>query len=221
MRMLLLALSTFLPWNLRRSILEKQLGFQIHSTARIGLSWVLPQRLIMGEGSSIGDFTVVKNLDLLELGAYATIGRGNWITGFPLHNTRHFARETDRSPCLIMGQHSAITHRHLFDCTNTITIGQFTTVAGYQSQFLTHSIDLEVNRQVSRPIHLGDYCFVGTNCVTLGGASLPSYSILGAKSLLNHTFTESYRLYGGTPAVELRTLARDSAYFTRNEGFVY
>ena len=33
------------------------------------------------------------------------------------------------------------------------------------------------------PITIGDYCFVGTNCVLLGGSVLPSYSVLAAKSL--------------------------------------
>ena len=102
--------------------------------------------------------------------------------------SRHFAEETDRQPQLILGEHSAITHRHLIDCTNSVTIGKFTTFAGFQSQILTHSIDLERNRQSSSPVRIGDYCFIGTNCVLLGGSALPDYCVLGAKSLLNKNF---------------------------------
>jgi acetyltransferase-like isoleucine patch superfamily enzyme len=217
---LLMLGAMLLPWNLRRAFLEQQFGYQIHPTARIGLSWVFPSRLIMEEGSSIGDLTVAKNLDLLHLKARATIGRGNWITGFPLGHPRHFARETDRRPQLVLGQESAITNRHLLDCTSSITIGAFTTVAGFQSQFISHSIDIRLNRQSSRPIRIGSYCFVGTNCVVLGGAALPDYCVLGAKSLLNKAHTETHRLYGGVPARELQTLPPDCAYFTRREGFV-
>lgn len=228
MKTILMLVAMLLPWNLRRTFLEKQFGFQIHPTACIGLAWIFPTRLIMEEGTSIGHFTVAKNLDLLHLQACATIGRGNWITGFPLQAGRaeaspseaHFASETERRPELIVGEHSAITNRHLIDCTSAVYIGAFTTVAGFASQFISHTIDIRLNRQTSRPIHIGKYCFVGTNCVVLGGAALPDYCVLGAKSLLNKTHSQTHRLYGGVPARELQTLPPDCGYFTRREGFV-
>ena len=213
-------ISMLLPWSVRRSLLEKQFGYQLHPTSRIGLSWVFPERLIMEANTSIGDLTVCKNIALLHLREHALIGRGNWITGFPLRPSPHFASETDRRPELIIGEHSAITHRHLIDCTNSITVGRFTTFAGFQSQMLTHSIDVEHNRQASAPIRIGDYCFVGTNSVLLGGSALPDYSVLGAKSLLNKAFTETYQLYGGVPAKPLQPLSREYEYFKRTTGFV-
>ncbi len=214
-------LSLLLPWSMRRTFLEKQFGYTLHPTSRIGLSWVFPERLVMEANSSIGDLTLCKNIALLHLHEHAVIGRGNWITGFPLGPSRHFASETDRRPELIVGPHSAITHRHLIDCTNSITIGKFTTFAGFQSQMLTHSIDIEQNRQASAPIRIGDYCFVGTNSVLLGGSVLPDFCVLGAKSLLNKSFTQTHRLYGGVPARELQELPPDYAYFNRTTGFVF
>ncbi|MEJ7703280.1 MAG: hypothetical protein WKF47_06320 [Geodermatophilaceae bacterium] len=138
-------------WSVRRQFLEKQFGYSLHPSSRIGLAWVFPERLVMEANSSIGDLTVCKQIALLHLHENATIGRGNWITGFPLGPSQHFAGETDRRPELIVGAHSAITHRHLIDCTNSITIGKFTTFAGFQSQMLTHSIDIQQNRQASAP----------------------------------------------------------------------
>lgn len=220
MKTLLQFISILLPWNARRSFLEKQFGFTIHPTSRIGLAWVFPDRLVMEAHTSIGHLTICKNIALLHLREHSLIGRGNWITGFPLGPSPHFASETDRRPELIVGEHSAITHRHLIDCTNAITIGRFTTVAGFQSQMLTHSIDLEHNRQASQPISIGDYCFLGTNCVLLGGSGLPSHSVLGAKSLLNKAFEETHQLYGGVPAKPLQALPADYAYFQRTTGFV-
>jgi acetyltransferase-like isoleucine patch superfamily enzyme len=101
-----------------------------------------------------------------------------------------------------------------------VTIGKFTTFAGFQSQVLTHGIDIENNRQASAPVRVGDYCFVGTNCVLLAGSGLPDYCVLGAKSLLNKTLTESHQLYGGVPAQPIKQLPSDWKYFTRSEGFV-
>ncbi|MGZ4984101.1 MAG: acyltransferase [Chthoniobacterales bacterium] len=212
--------SLLLPWNLRRSFLEKQFGYSIHPTSRIGFAWIFPERLVMEANSSIGHLTLCKNIALLHLGEHAIIGRGNWITGFPLGPSAHFASETERRPELIVGAHSAITHRHLLDCTNRITIGKFTTFAGFQSQMLTHTIDLQVNRQTSAPIKIGDYCFIGTNSVLLGGSAVPDYCVVGAKSLVNKTFTETYQLYGGVPARALQKLPEDYAYFRRTTGFV-
>ena len=216
-----MVLAFLLPWGLRRRVLESQFGYSIHPSCSIGFAWIAPRQLIMEEGSRIGHLTVCKNLDLLHLGAHAIIGQLNWITGFPSGNSRHFAHQTNRHPELVLGPHAGISSRHFIDCTSRITIGSFATVAGFHSQLLTHSIDRAAGRQSSEPIHIGDYCFVGTNSVLLGGSSLPHHSVLGAKSLLNKKWETSYQLYGGIPAKPLQALPTDLSYFTRQEGFVW
>ena len=218
---LLMFLSILLPWSARRSLLEKQFGYSIHPTSRIGLAWICPRRLVMEENSRIGHFTLCKNIDLLHLGANAIIGQLNWITGFPSGNSRHFAHQTDRHPELILEAHAGISSRHLIDCTARVRIGAFATVAGFRSQLVTHSIDLPAGRQSSEPIEIGEYSFVGTEAVVLGGSSLPHHSVLAAKSLLNKKWDEPYRLYGGVPAKPLKELPQDMEYFRRKEGFVW
>jgi acetyltransferase-like isoleucine patch superfamily enzyme len=209
-----------LPWLLRRVLLQLCCGYCLHPTSRIGLALVYVDELVMGEHTSIGHLTVCKGLRKLHMGAHSSIGRGNWITGFPAENKTFFAHQTDRVPELIIGAQSAITHRHIIDCTNAVHIGEFTTVAGYRSQILTHSIDLMDCRQSSAPVTIGDYCFVGTDCVLLGGSALPSYSALGAKSLLNKAYTETHSLYAGVPAKPLKSLEPEMKYFQRDVGFV-
>lgn len=215
-------LTFMLPWKLRRLALNSWFGFDIHPKAHIGLAWVFPSHLKMAEGSRIDHFTVAIHLDRIDIGKDSTIGRSNWITGFTTgSDSPHFRHQTGRKPELQMGSSSSITKHHHIDCTNTITIGNFVTIAGYQSQLLTHSIDVFQNRQDSAPISIGDYAFVGTNVVILGGAILPARSVLGAKSLLNKQFTEEYTLYAGVPAKAVTTLPADTAYFHRTSGFVY
>jgi len=221
MKQILMFLSVLLPWELRRSLLEKQFGYSIHPSSRIGFCWIFPRHLIMEENSRIGHFTVCKNIDLLHLGAHAIIGQLNWITGFPSGPSRHFAHQTDRHPELIVEAHAGISSRHLIDCTARVRIGAFATVGGFRSQLITHSIDLEAGRQSAEPIDIGEYCFVGTNCVLLGGSTLPHHSVLGAQALLNKKWDEPYRLYGGVPAKPLKELSQDMEYFRRTEGFVW
>lgn len=174
----------------------------------------------MEAGTEIGTFTVCKNLDFIHMRAESRIGRGNWITGFPSGHPRHFAHQQERRPELILGEHAAITNRHLIDCTSRVEIGRFTTFAGFQSQILTHSIDLSECRQSSAPVTIGEFCFIGTNCVILGGSTLPSYSALAAKSLLNKPFEQNHVLYGGVPARQLKQLSEGLRYFHRTVGMV-
>ena len=221
MKTLLMFFSMLLPWSVRRALLEKQFGFSIHPSSRIGFAWILPRRLIMEEGSRIGHLTFCKNIDLLHLGAHAIIGQLNWITGFPSGPSRHFAHLPDRRPELVVEMHAAITSRHLIDCTARIRIGAFATIGGFRSQLLTHSIDFDAGRQTAEPIDIGEYCFTGTNSVVLGGSTLPHHSILGAQSLLNKKWDESYRLYAGVPAKPVKELSSEMGYFTRTEGFVW
>ena len=84
-----------LPWPLRRWALNAFCGYRIHPTARIGLSWILPRRLIMEEHTYIGHLTVAVNLELIHLHRHARIGKGNWITGFPLGHAEHFAHQPE------------------------------------------------------------------------------------------------------------------------------
>ena len=77
------------------------------------------------------------------------------------------------------------------------------------------------NRQDSQSIIIGSYCFLGTASIILGGAKLPDYSVLGAQSLLNKHFDETYSLYGGVPAKFISKIPKEAKYFTRNNGYVF
>ena len=99
-------------------------------------------------------------------------------------------------------------------------MGAFATEAGFRSQLLSHSIDLEKNRQNASPISIGERCFVGTGCIVLAGAKLPAYSVLGAGAVLNKAFTESHMLYAGQPAKPLKQLDSSYLYFVRETGSV-
>ena len=221
--MLLVKIITFLmPWHIKRLMLIKFFNYEIHSSAKIGLSWIYPKKLIMNSNSKIGNFNIAVHLDLISIGKYSSISRGNWITGFPSNtNSKHFSHQKNREAKLLLGEHSAITKNHHIDCTSTITIGDFVTIAGYNSQLLTHSINILENRQDSSPITIGNYCFISTNVVILGGAHLPSYSVLGAKAMLNKKMNQEYCLYGGIPAKYINEIPKTAKYFDRSTGFIY
>ena len=162
-----------MPWSLKRFLLVKFYGYELHPRAHIGLSYVFPKHLVMEEGAHIGSLNVVIHLDYMRMGRNASVARSNWITGFPTGtNSPHFAWQKDRKSELSIGAESAITKNHHIDCTNSVKIGDYVTIAGYASQFLTHSIDVYEGRQGSKPIEIGDYCFVSTRVTVLGGGEV-------------------------------------------------
>ena len=220
MKFIIALVSVLLPWPIKRYFLQTFLGYSLSPDSYIGKSFVFPKHLEMNSGARIGHLTICKGLDSIKVGAYGHIGHLNWITGFPSGGTRHFQLETERFPALIVEEHSAITNRHLIDCTDTVRIGRFSTFAGFRSQILTHSIDLRANRQSCAPVEVGQYCFVGTQCVLVKGSKLPDKSVLGAGSILTKAHIETGMLYSGNPATAVKSIDISSGYFIRPRGFV-
>ena len=203
------------PWKVRRFILIRFYHYQIHPTARIGLSYIYPKHLIMEEGAYIGHLNVAIHLELILMEKDCTISQKNWITGFPLDNKTNFQDFPNRKPYLIMKKDSAITKQHLVDCTDTVTIGELTSVGGYGTQILSHSTSLQMNKQSCAPITIGHHCFVGTRSIILPGSILPNHSVLGAGAVLKKQFTEEYALYGGVPAKFIKKMDETYAFFSR------
>jgi acetyltransferase-like isoleucine patch superfamily enzyme len=219
MKRLLSLAVVLLPWRLKRWALRRFWGYQIADGARIGLSYIFPGHLVMGEGAEIGHLNVAIHLERMECGAHSIIGRSNWITGHALGGG-HFSHRTGRDPAFVLGAHAAVTKSHIIDCTDRVEIGPFTTVAGYHSQIITHGINVLESRQDCRPIRIGAYCLVGTRVTVLGGSALPDRSVLGAGSLLNKVHVEECGVYAGQPAARVKNLDPEAAYFHRPRGFV-
>ena len=215
MRKIINLLIIFLPWTIRRYILNKFYHYKIHPTARIGLSYIYPKQLIMGEGARIGHLNVAIHLELIQMDKNCSISQKNWITGFPLSNKSNFQDFPDRKPYLIMKEDSSITKQHHIDCTDMVIVGEFTTIAGYGTQILSHSFSLEKNSQACAPIQIGHHCWVSTRSIILPGSVLPPQSVLGAGAVLKKKYTESFVLYGGVPAKYIKKMDETYEFFHR------
>lgn len=218
MKLLQIAL-VVLPWPLRRWILTVVFRARIDRSARVGFSVILSERIELGTGARIGHFNLIKGLSLFRLEDSATIGHLNWISGYPRHRSQRFS-SSDRMPSLEMGRHSALTQCHRLDCSDAIVIGDFSIVAGYGTQVLTHSINIEKSQQEVQPVRIGAYTFVGTRSVLLPGSVLPNYSVLAAGGVLANAYQDEYYIYGGVPAKPIKKLNKDLAYFSRLNGYV-
>lgn len=215
MKIIIKILIIFLPWIIRRYILNKFYHYQIHPTAHIGLSYIYPKQLIMGEGARIGHLNVAIHLEKIQMDKNCSISQKNWITGFPLKDKSNFQDFPNRKPYLIMKEDSSITKQHHIDCTDMVIVGEFTTIAGYGTQILSHSFSLEKNSQACAPIQIGHHCWVATRSIILPGSVLPPQSVLGAGAVLQRKYTESFVLYGGVPAKYIKKMDETYEFFHR------
>jgi acetyltransferase-like isoleucine patch superfamily enzyme len=219
LRQIVSAVLIVIPWSVGRHIGGLLLGWQVAPTARVGLSFIASTRLIMGDRARIGHFNAVLGIDAVQLGDNAEIGNFNWIGGVDSHRKGFFSSQT-RDPRLVLERHARVTSRHLIDCCDLVTIGEFTIVAGARTQIVSHGINIKINRQQTAPVSIGRYCYVGTSCIILKGATLPDFCVLGAGSLLTQAFSDTYCLYSGLPAQSVKKLSEDSLFFSRKHGHV-
>ncbi|MFT6842175.1 MAG: acetyltransferase-like isoleucine patch superfamily enzyme [Psychroserpens sp.] len=221
MKIFLQLLIIFLPQNLRKYILTNLLGYIFKRDSRIGYSIILSKKVTFHNNAVVGHLNFFKGFDEINIGEYSTIGNLNWITAFPKGTTsKHFAHQPERLPVLKLGKHTAITNRHLLDCTGGFFIGDFTTFAGFRSQVLTHSIDLTNCRQNSSPVIIGDYCFIGTNSIFLLGSKVPDRCIIAASSTVTNVLEGQLGLFAGVPAKRIKDLnEKEVKYMTRTSGY--
>lgn len=215
---LLMVTTLVLPWKLRRLILNTMPGIWLHPRSYMGFSIVVAVSMRLEDGARIGHFNFIRGLENLLVGYCSTIGSFNWISGYPLSRKGSFL--VSRDPSLYLGREAAITSRHLIDCTDSVRIGEFSILAGYRSQILTHGIDVRTSIQRCSPVSVGRYCFIGTSTVLLQGANINDRVVVAASSVVTSGLSAgSNKLYGGVPAKYIRDL-HDCSFFCREKGYV-
>ncbi|SDQ97461.1 hypothetical protein [Microbacterium sp. cf332] len=201
-----------LPASPVKNALLRRAGHRVHPTARARASIVWRAASVeLGPGSSFGSANVVKNMREIRLGRDAMIGRWNLISSHP-----SFIRHLPEGGVLVLGDHAKITSRHQLDCSGSVRLGAFASMAGHQSRVMSHSVDLRRNAQAAFPVAIGERAFVGTRVLILGGAVLPRRSVLGAGSVLTRARgVPDPGLWAGVPATRRGDVS--GAWFDRDE----
>lgn len=173
----------------------------------------------LDDGAVISHFNVFRNLRRLELREGATIGQFNWATVGYLFSGGEENPPPERYGYLSLGQQTAIVAWHFIDCMGGMTIDGFTTIAGVRSTILSHQIDLQTGRQTLRPVHIGQYCFVGSNVCVAPGTHIPDRCAIAMGAVVAGNLVESGKLYAGVSARPVKDVG-EGAYFNRRTGFV-
>lgn len=206
----LLPTSSVKVWLLRR------LGHTIGRECTVSPVVLVRSQLDLGDNVRIGMGNVFKDLQQVRIRHNSRIGQWNWITAAP--EFLQFAAEGVDACSLTIGEHSAITSRHYIDCSGSITIGGYTTVAGMRSTLITHGIDILPNRQTALPITIGSFALVGSNVKLVPGCNVPSRCVVAMGSVVVSGLDDEGYLLAGNPARPKKKVT--GAYFNRRLGYV-
>ncbi len=178
------------------------LGHKVHFRSRIGFSllWV-PGRLLLEEHARIGHLNVIR-INSLSIARQAYIGKLNKISGpidIVLDETAAIGNKNsiDRAPIgvtygisvLKLGILSKLTANHRLDCTRSITIGNYTTLAGHDSQLWTHAYYHDKQGpgrfRVDGEIVIGNNVYIGSRCIINGGVTIADTVVVGSNACVS------------------------------------
>ncbi|MBX3165002.1 MAG: hypothetical protein KF900_11025 [Bacteroidetes bacterium] len=199
------------------SFLWMQGKLELNETSRIGhFNIIRINSLTIQKGGYIGKFNNIKGPIEISLAEKAAIG--NWNSIYRAPNGVTYGKAV-----LKIGSLSKITTHHRLDCTRSITIGNYSIIAGNESQLWTHAYyhDKEgVGRfRIDGEIFIGNNVYVGSCCIINGGVSIANAVTVGAGVCVSKSLTEAGTYVNQT----LRYIPKDETdprlKFKKVEGF--
>lgn len=161
----------------------------------------------MKENARIGHFNLIK-VNSLSMDTNAYIVNYNSIKGpidIMLANTSAIGNRNKiyRAPApvtygkavLQLGPLSKITGNHRLDCTRSIIIGDYSTIAGHDSQLWTHAYYNDKTGpgrfRVDGEIIIGNNVYIGSRCVISSGVKIADQIAVGANSSISKSLVQA------------------------------
>jgi acetyltransferase-like isoleucine patch superfamily enzyme len=184
----------------------------------MGVTIVLNVRRIeLGPAAQVGHLNVIRGLRRFAVGEQATIGMLNWFSAAPflIESTRE-----EVGGVFEIGRASAFTSRHYVDASGGVHIGEYTTIAGVRTTFMTHGIEYVSNLLHQDSIRVGNYVMIGGNTKVVMGSVVPDRSVVAMGACVVPGLSEGEALYAGVPA-RFKKKISDAAYWHRLERRVF
>lgn len=195
-----------LPSAMCRPML-RLLGHDISSQARFGFSLVWADKLVLQGDSRIGHFNLLRLRRLvMRRGAY--LGRSNVIHGpisvslaerAAIGNNNKIVRgprgQVVAGPaCLRLGELAKITAEHRLDCTTSVSMGAFTTMAGTSCELWTHGYVHDQTGpgryRIDGPVRIGNNVYIGSASIITAGVTIADGVIIGAGTTVARSLLE-------------------------------
>jgi acetyltransferase-like isoleucine patch superfamily enzyme len=215
---LLLPMPSFIKVFLYRHLARYSIGQRV----RIGFSLIVAERCEIGEGTSIGHLNVLFRTKHLVIGRNVEIGHANLMIGgeeISLGDGVVISRFNEinsileplvtnpTDPRLIIQPMAVITASHKIDFSDRVEIGESVVLAGRNSNIWTH------NRQQTKPVKIGQSCYIGANVQFAPGSSVGSHCVIALGSVVTKAMDVNWMLIGGVPARPIKSLDEESRSF--------
>jgi acetyltransferase-like isoleucine patch superfamily enzyme len=222
-RLLVKAALAPLPSALKRFLYRHLFGYTIGKRVRIGVSiidvrdciieddvsighlnlFLGTKRLFFGDHAKIGHLNVIRGGDEVTLGRYSEIVRLNEINSIPEPDVVN-----DTDPRFVLGDGSVIVASHKIDFTDRVELGKCVILGGRNSSLWTH------NRQMTKPIVIGDYAYIGSEIRIAPGGEVPPRCVVGIGSVITKKLEGENNLIAGVPAKVINSLGADGRFLT-------
>jgi acetyltransferase-like isoleucine patch superfamily enzyme len=135
--------------------------------------------------------------------------RQNAGTTWAIHHTStiHFPKNISRGINVYPGDSPG----NYIEASNGISIGDYTNIGpnvGIISA--NHNAIDNTLVEVTSPISIGKFCWIGMNAVILPGVVLGDFTIVGAGAVVSKSFADGYCVLGGAPAQIINYLDKDA-----------
>ena len=201
---LVLLLAAIMPFNRLRIFFYRRLpGYLISYNSHIGwlnfidviaceidrghigfLNLIRCRKLRMAPGSHLVRLNRIKNPNNVQIGAGSIIGTRNHFVG-----TREGLTPFKEHENIIIGRNTFITVGHLFDLSDTITIGDNVTFGGRGTEVWTHGFDVN-HVKVQAPVTISGDVYVGSGCIFIQGLEVCGKVSIGAGTVVAKSITE-------------------------------
>lgn len=187
-------------------LLLRLAGFKIGRKVKIGFSIILVRSMDLGDHCKIGHFNLIMNDSIvMRRGAYihilnllkgpfalildenAAVGKSNILNRAKIGITYGHSE-------LKLGKLSKLTANHYIDLTRSITIGDYSTLAGIRSQIWTHGY-LHASEGPSRfridgEVIIGNNVYIGSACLINPGVTIADVITVGGNSTISKSLFE-------------------------------
>lgn len=166
------------------------------------------------KGVRVGKGCVVNKAPYVKLapGSQIILGDNVTLTSNGRHNPllehRAFIRTMTPEAVVEMKNNSGMTGSRIV-CFNRVEIGEYSIIGAntliYDSDGHTYSPERGWNTarlQTGRPIRIGNKCFIGTQCIILGGVTIGDNCVIAAGSVVTQDVPSGHRAYGNPAQVE-------------------
>lgn len=135
--------------------------------------------------------------------------RQNAATSWAVHytSTIHFPKNINRGINVYPGDSPG----NYIEASNGISIGDYTNIGpnvGIISA--NHNAINNALIEITAPIKIGKFCWIGMNAVILPGVELGDFTIVGAGTVVSKSFPDGYCVLGGSPAQIINYLDKDA-----------